>query len=74
MDDALPPLLLADMMRGTGHYSLARGVLGTIQEIGDSTSLGAAGFIVTAFGCNAAFLTLADVAAIAPLVIVVALP
>jgi hypothetical protein len=29
---------------------------------------------VTAFGCNAAFLTLADVAAIAPLVIVVALP
>jgi predicted MFS family arabinose efflux permease len=74
MYDALLPLLLADMMRGTGRYSLARGVLGTIQGIGGSTSLGAAGFIVTAFGYNAAFLTLAAVALIALLVIVVAMP
>ena len=74
MYDALLPLLLADMMRGTGRYSLARGMLGTIQGIGGSTSLGAAGFIVTAFGYNAAFLTLAAVAMIALLVIVVALP
>ena len=34
MYDALLPLLLADIMRGTGRYSLARGVLGTIQGIG----------------------------------------
>ena len=74
MYDALLPLLLADMMRGTGRYSLARGVLGTIQGIGGSTSLGAAGFVVTAFGYNAAFLTLAAVALIALLVIVVAMP
>ena len=33
MYDALLPLLLADMMRGTGRYSLARGMLGTIQGI-----------------------------------------
>ena len=56
MYDALLPLLLADMMRGTGRYSLARGVLGTIQGIGGSTGLGVAGFIVAAFGYNAAFL------------------
>src|SRR5271167_252741 len=74
MYDALLPLLLADMMRGTGRYSLARGALGTIQGIGGSTGLGAAGFIVAAFGYNAAFLTLAAVAVIALLVMVVAMP
>jgi predicted MFS family arabinose efflux permease len=72
--DALLPLLLADMMRGTGRYSLARGALGTIQGIGGSTGLGAAGFIVAAFGYNAAFLTLAAVAVIALLVMVVGMP
>ena len=74
MYDALLPLLLADMMRGTGRYSLARGVLGTIQEIGGWMILGAAGFIVAAFGYNAAFLTLAAIAVIALLVVVVAMP
>jgi MFS family permease len=74
MYDALLPLLLADMMRGTGCYNLARGALGTIQGIGGSTGLGAAGFIVAAFGYNAAFLTLAAVAVIALLVMVVGMP
>jgi MFS family permease len=74
MYDALLPLVLADVMRGTGHYSLARGVLGTIQGIGGSTGLGAAGFIVAAFGYNAAFLTLAAVALIALLLMAVAMP
>jgi hypothetical protein len=74
MYDALLPLLLADMMRGTGRYSLARGALGTIQGIGGSTGLGAAGFIVAAFGYNAAFLTLAAIAVIALLLMAVAMP
>jgi len=39
MYDVLLPLVLADVMRGTGRYSLARGVLGTIQGIGGSTGL-----------------------------------
>src|SRR3984957_7548792 len=56
MYDALLPLLLADMMRGTGRYSLARGVIGTIQGIGGSTGLGASGFIVAAFGYTGPFL------------------
>ncbi|SEF14955.1 Predicted arabinose efflux permease, MFS family [Rhizobiales bacterium GAS191] len=74
MYEALLPLVLADMMRGTGHYSLARGVLGTIQGIGGSTGQGAAGFIVAAFGYNAAFLTLAAVALAALLLMAVAMP
>ena len=42
--------------------------------MGGSIGLGAAGSIVAAFGYNAAFLTLAAVAVIALLVIVVAMP
>ena len=74
MYDALLPLLLADMMRGTGRYSLARGVIGTIQGIGGSTGLGASGFIVAAFGYNVTFLTLAAVAMMALLVMVITMP
>jgi predicted MFS family arabinose efflux permease len=74
MLDALLPLVLADMMRGTGRYSLARGLLGTIQGIGGSIGLGAAGFIATGFGFNVTFLTLAAIALIALLVMVVLMP
>ena len=74
MYEALLPLMLADMMRGTGRYSLARGALGTIYGIGGSTGLGATGLIVAAFGYTAAFLTLAAVALIALLLMVVAMP
>ena len=42
--------------------------------MGGSIGLGAAGSIVAAFGYNAAFLTLAAVAVIAVLVMVVAMP
>src|ERR1700730_1637760 len=54
---ALLPRVLADIVGGTGHYSLARGVLGTVQGIGGSSSQVVAGFIVTTAGYNAAFLT-----------------
>ncbi len=72
--DALLPLVLADVMRGTGRYSLARGVLGTIQGIGGSTGQGAAGFIVATFGYQTGFLVLAAIALAALLTIVVAMP
>jgi MFS family permease len=72
--DALLPLVLADLMSGAGRYSLARGVLGTIQGIGGSTGQGAAGLIVAAFGYDAAFLTLAAVALAALVLMVVAMP
>jgi MFS family permease len=72
--DALLPLVLADMMRGSGRYSLARGVLGTIQGIGGSTGQGAAGFVVATFGYGVGFLGLSAVAFVALLLIVFAMP
>jgi MFS family permease len=74
MYDALLPLVLADMMRGAGRYSLARGVLSMIQGIGGSTGQGAAGFIVASFGYVAGFLALAAIALAALLLIVLAMP
>ena len=44
--DALIPLVLADVMLGTGRYNAARGVLGTVQGIAGSLSNAAAGFLV----------------------------
>jgi len=74
MFDALLPLALADMTRGSGRYSLARGVLGTIGGIGGSIGQGAAGFIVSALGYNAGFLILAAIALAALVLVVVAMP
>jgi predicted MFS family arabinose efflux permease len=72
--EALLPLVLADIVGGTGHYSLARGVVGTVQGIGGSSSQFVAGYIVTMAGYNAAFLTLAMVATAGLLLIVIAMP
>jgi MFS family permease len=74
MYDVLLPLVLADVMRGTGRYSLARGVLGTIQGIGGSTGQGAAGFLVASLGYSAGFLALSAVALAGLLLIVFAMP
>ena len=43
--DALLPLILADIMRGSGRYNLARGLLGTVQGVGGSLSQAAGGLI-----------------------------
>jgi MFS family permease len=72
--ETLLPLVLADIMAGTGHYSLARGVLGTIQGIGGSSSQVVAGVIVTAAGFGPAFLTLMMVALAALLMVVFLMP
>jgi MFS family permease len=40
---ALTPLVIADIMRGTGHYNLAQGAIATMQGIGASLSGLAAG-------------------------------
>ena len=74
MYDVLLPLVLADVMRGTGRYSLARGVLGTIQGIGGSTGQGAAGFLVASLGYSTGFLALSAVALAGLLLIVFAMP
>jgi predicted MFS family arabinose efflux permease len=70
----LLPLVLADVMRGTGRYNVSRGVIGTIQGIGGSLSNGVAGLIVVTAGYDTAFLALAALAAMALVLVWVAMP
>ncbi len=72
--DVLTPLIVADLMRGSGHFNLALGAVGTIQGIGASSSGLVAGLIVDHFGYNTAFLIAAGVAAVALLALAIAMP
>ncbi|WP_246653929.1 MFS transporter [Azospirillum formosense] len=54
---ALTPLVIADLMRGTGRYNLAFGAVATMQGVGAATSGFVTGVIVDRFGYSAAFLT-----------------
>jgi MFS family permease len=72
--DALIPLVLADVMRGTGRYNLARGMLGTVQGVAGSLSNVVAGALIVGFGYNATFLALAVIAAIAFLLLLTTMP
>ena len=60
---AIFPIIVADLMRGTGRFNIAQGVIITAQEIGAALSTAVAGFVVVAAGYSAAFLALAGVAA-----------
>jgi MFS family permease len=71
---ALTPLVVADIMRGTGRYNLALGAIATVQGIGASLSGIAAGVIVDHFGYTPAFLSLGTVAAIALAVFALLMP
>jgi MFS family permease len=62
---ALTPLVLADLMRGTGRYNVAQGAVATFQGIGASLSGLVAGEIVDHFGYSAAFVTLGIAALVA---------
>lgn len=72
--DVLIPLMLADIVGGTGRYSLSRGMVGTVQGVGGSLSNVAAGAIVVWGGYTAAFAGLAAVAALAVCLVVVTMP
>jgi MFS family permease len=71
---AITPLVLADLMRGTGRYNVAQGAIATAQGIGASVSGLAAGLIVDHFGYSTAFLTSSVAAAIAFAVLAFAMP
>jgi MFS family permease len=71
---ALTPLVIADIMRGTGRYNLAQGAVATVQGIGASLSGLAAGEIVDHFGYSAAFLTLGAAALVALVVFALGMP
>jgi MFS family permease len=68
----LVPLVLADVMRGSGRYNLAQGVVGAAVGIGASLSTAIAGYIADRLGSASAFMFL-TAAGVAGLVLVVAL-
>jgi MFS family permease len=63
--DVLLPLMLGDIMGGTGRYSLSRGVVGTVQGVGGSLSNVAAGTLVVWGGYGVTFAALALAAGLA---------
>jgi MFS family permease len=71
---ALTPLVIADIMRGTGRYNLAQGAIATMVGIGASLSGLAAGVIVDHFGYTACFLALGAAALVAVIVFAVWMP
>jgi MFS family permease len=57
------PLVIADVTRGTGHFNLAQGIVGSGVGLGASLSMVLAGYISDHFGGPAAFFGLAGLAA-----------
>jgi nitrate/nitrite transporter NarK len=71
---ALFPVVVADLTRGSGHFAAAQGVVGTIHALGGIVSGALVGFIVVQAGYDAAFLTLATIAALGAVVFWLAMP
>jgi MFS family permease len=70
----LTPLIVADLMRGTGRYNLSLGAVATVQGIGASLSGLAAGVSVDHFGYSATFLAAGCAAAVALVVCLLLMP
>jgi MFS family permease len=62
---ALTPLIISDIMRGTGRFNLAQGAVATTMGIGAAVSALAAGVSVDHFGYSVSFLALGVAAAVA---------
>jgi MFS family permease len=58
------PLIVADLTRGTGHFNLGQGIVGTATGLGASLSATLAGYTSDRFGSEFAFLGLAAIAAV----------
>ena len=56
------PLIVADLTRGSGHFNLGQGFVGTFVGIGASLSATLAGYTSDHFGSPAAFAALAAIA------------
>ncbi len=70
----ITPLVIADLMRGTGRYNLAQGGVATVQGVGASLSGLAAGIIVDHLGYSAAFLAFGGAACVALAALFFAMP
>ena len=71
---ALFPVIVADLMRGTGRFNAALGAVSTAQGLGAALSTSLAGLVVVHAGYSAAFLTLAAVATAGLLLFCFAMP
>jgi MFS family permease len=60
----LVPLVIADATRGTGHFNLGQGVVGTTVGIGASMSPTYAGWLSDHYSSQTAFLGLTAIAAL----------
>jgi predicted MFS family arabinose efflux permease len=56
------PLVIADVTRGTGHFNLGQGIVGTTVGIGAAVSTTYAGYLSDYFGSPFAFLGLTGIA------------
>lgn len=72
--DAILPLILADIMRGTGRYNAGQGFVGMVQGVFGSLSFTVAGTIIVSSGYNVAFLSLGVIATASMLIACVAVP
>jgi MFS family permease len=68
------PLVAADVTRGTGHFNLTQGILGSAMGIGASLSTTLAGYLADSFGGPAAFLGLAAIALVGLVLLWMTLP
>src|SRR5215467_3427234 len=68
------PIIVADLMRGTGRFNAAQGAIITAQGIGAALSTAVAGLVTAHVGYSAAFLTLAGCAAIGAILFQFAMP
>jgi predicted MFS family arabinose efflux permease len=68
------PLIVADVAFGSGHFSLAQGVVGTAVGIGASLSTVLAGYVSDKFGSSVAFAGLSGIAVVGFVTIVLFMP
>jgi MFS family permease len=71
---ALFPVVVKDLTRGTGRFNVSLGALSTVFGLGAALSNGLAGIVVQQAGYDAAFLTLAGIAATAFALLLLAMP
>jgi MFS family permease len=71
---ALFPVVVRDIVGGSGRFNVSAGAIATAQGIGASLSAAVAGYIVVSMGYSTAFWTLACVAATGFGVFLVAMP
>ena len=71
---ALFPVIVKDLTQGTGRFNVSLGALSAVFGLGAALSPGLAGWVVHSEGFDAAFLTLAGIAAVAFIVVLTAMP